>query len=93
MNAPREFHNFCSRFHQDAFLVSERIEDAIEAALKQFDDRQRKVLEEFISGLMTSEVSDAELSRLFSSSGADFYLRGARRFFSQVLKKLSGRSD
>ena len=93
MNMPREFKCFCSRFHQDAFVINPRVEDAIEAALKPFNGRQRKVLEEFISGLMSSDISDTELNDLWSGSGADFYLRGARRFFSEVLNQLANRMD
>jgi hypothetical protein len=89
MDTPREFHDFCRRFHQDVFLINPRLEDTIEAALKSFDGRQRKVLEEFVSSLLSSNISDAELIDLWSRAGADFYLRGARHFFGEILNQLA----
>jgi len=89
MDTPREFRDFCSRFHQDALLINPRLEDTIEAALKSFDGRQREVLEEFIASLLGSNISDAELNDLCSRSGSDFYLRGARHFFGEILNQLA----
>jgi hypothetical protein len=68
--------------------VNPRMQDMIGTALKPFDDRQRKVLDDFLSRLIASDLADEELSALFSNSGADYYLRGSRNFFGEVLKRL-----
>jgi hypothetical protein len=91
MNAPTEFRDFCRRFHQDAFILNPHLQDTIGAALKPFDDGQRKVLAIFLSDLIESDISDADLSVLFSSSGADFHIRGPRNFFGEVLTQLRWR--
>ncbi len=88
MNVPSEFRDFCRRFHQDALVLNPRMQDTIGAALKPFDDRQRKVLENFLSGLIAGDFADGDLSALFGNSGADFYLRSPRDFFGEVLKQL-----
>jgi hypothetical protein len=92
MNEPREFQDFCRRFHQDAFRTA--VPEAIAAALKSFDDRQRKVLKDFLSDLINKDNSGTELKRLWKENNSDFFLRGAKgatKFFREVLNQLTDR--
>jgi hypothetical protein len=88
MDRPPEFVDFCRLFHQDIFLLYPKIEDAIDTTLKSFNSAQRAVLGEFITSLLREDISDAELGKFFTESGADFYLNRAGNFFREVLKHL-----
>jgi len=88
MDRPREFVEFCRRFHQDIFLLQPKMEDAIDSVLNSFDATQRAVLREFIESLVRNNLSDAELGKLWTEGGADFYLNGAGNFFKEVLRHL-----
>ena len=95
MNEPHEFQDFCRRFHQDAFRIAPGLPEAIAAALKSFDDRQRKVLKDFLFDLIDRDNSGTELKRLWKKNNSDFFLRGgangATKFFREVLNQLTDR--
>jgi hypothetical protein len=97
MSAPREVQDFCRRFHQDAFRISPGMREAIGAVLKSFDDRQRKVMKEFIYDLLNNDNSGinsgTELKRLWQMNNSEFGLRGGakayKKFFREVLNQLT----
>jgi hypothetical protein len=92
MSEPREFQDFCRRFHQDAFRIAPGLPEAIAAALKSFDDRQRKVLKDFLFDLINSDNSGTKLKSLWRKNNSDFFLRGAKGatgFFREVLRQLT----
>jgi hypothetical protein len=83
MKEPREFQDFCRRFHQDAFSVSPSMPEAIGAALKSFDDQQKKVLHDFILGLIDNDEpsinAGTELKRLWQKNNSDHWIRRRKR--------------
>jgi hypothetical protein len=92
MNEPREFQEFCRRFHQDAFRIVPGVPASIAAALKSLDDRQRKVLKDFLFDLIEKDSSGTEMKRLWKKNNSDFYLKGAKgaaMFFREVLNQLT----
>jgi hypothetical protein len=96
MKEPREFQDFCRRFHQDAFSVSPSMPETIGAALKSFDDQQKKVLHDFILGLIDNDEpsinAGTELKRLWQKNNSDHWIEGggngAKKFFREVLNQL-----
>jgi hypothetical protein len=88
MTVPSEFETFCRAFHQDIFILHPKVEDAVRVALMSLDDRQKRSLRDFLVELVSDKFSDEDLRVLWSNSGADFHLRGARQFFGTVLKEL-----
>jgi hypothetical protein len=93
MNEPREFQDFCRRFHQDAFRIAPGLPASIAAALKSFDDRQREVLKDFLFDLVNKDNSGTELKRFWKKNNSNFFLRegakGATKFFREVLNQLT----
>jgi hypothetical protein len=96
MKEPREVQDFCRRLHQDAFSVSPSMPEAIGAALKSFDDQQKKVLHDFILGLIDNDEpsinAGTELKRLWQKNNSDHWIEGggngAKKFFREVLNQL-----
>jgi hypothetical protein len=96
MKAPREFEDFCRGFHQDAFRMYPGLPEAIGAVLENFDARKKKVLKDFILGLLNNDDpsinSGTELKRLWQKNNSDRGIgggaKGTRRFFGEVLKQL-----
>ena len=97
MKEPREFQDFCRRFHQDAFRIYPGAPEAIGAVLKSFDDRQKKVLNDFILGLIDNDEpsinAGTQLKRLWQKNNSDHWMeggaKGAKKFFREVLNQLT----
>jgi hypothetical protein len=95
MRVPPEFQDFCRRFHQDAFFPG--VSEAIGAVLKSFDDRQKKVLEDFILSLIDNDAPNinagTQLKRLWQKNNSDHWIgggaKGAKEFFREVLNQLT----
>jgi hypothetical protein len=95
VRAPPEFQEFCRRFHPDAFIPG--VPEAIGRVLKSFDDRKKKILKDFISGLLSNDNpsinSGTELKSLWQKYNSDHWIgggaKGTKKFFGEVLKQLN----
>jgi hypothetical protein len=73
---PPEFQKLVSAFYQGSRREAKDNREWIALALRHLDHGGKLALKQFLAELLREEPSEAELQKLWNSSGSDYYIVG-----------------
>jgi hypothetical protein len=76
MRVPDDFSEMCALFHQDIWRVTD--DDAIKAVLGGLDERQARVVKQFLDKLLRGRYTAAEMKGVLRRSPADVRFGNAK---------------
>jgi len=76
MRVPDEFNQLCAGFHQDTFRMAG--DDRIKHALEFIDERQTRIVKQFLDKLLSGRYTAAEMKGVLRRSPAEIRFRNAK---------------
>ena len=91
MRVPDEFNQMCLGFHQDTFRRLTR-DEAIKHALGFIDEKQARVVKQFLDKLLSGRYTAAEMKGVMNRSPAEIRFRNAKgcHSFLKRIRELMG---
>jgi len=73
---PVEFRKLCGQFQLAILAYKGSVEAMIDSALSKTGDRERKVIQEFLSDLLSGKYDSDTIQAVWTSTSTDFFLQG-----------------
>lgn len=84
VKVPREFARFALAFQCELRkgVNDERVQ--IASALRHLDPNSRRIVKEFLTGVLSRNLDDKELQALWGATDGDYYIVPIRRFLTMI---------
>jgi hypothetical protein len=95
MQLPPEFYEFAQAFYQGSRSEAKNEQEWIASALRHLDDRGKNVVKQFLTDLLSQGSKEAELQKLWNSTGSNYYIVGkegdeaVRNFLTMVRDQIA----